>query len=64
MTNIIRLPPTTTMTAQQALESALWLRAGQPDSFFREKVQCKVEHYTIPLYTSPKKEMTHENYPE
>ncbi len=33
---------------------ALWLRAGQPDSFFREKVPCKVEHYTIPLYTSPR----------
>ena len=32
---------------------ALWLRMGQPDGFYREKVPCEVEHYTIPLYTSP-----------
>ena len=31
----------------------LWLRAGQSDGFYREKVPCRVEHYTIPLYTSP-----------
>ena len=31
----------------------LWLRMGQPDGFYREKVPCKVEHYTIPLFASP-----------
>jgi hypothetical protein len=34
---------------------ALWIKAGQPSGFYREKVPCKVEHYTIPLYTSPPK---------
>lgn len=28
----------------------LWLKVGQPTGFYREKVPCKVEHYTIPLY--------------
>ena len=28
----------------------LWLRMGQPKGFYREKVPCKVEHYTVPLY--------------
>ena len=32
---------------------ALWLRMGQPDGFYREKVPCKVEHYTIPLFAPP-----------
>ena len=33
---------------------ALWIKVGQPSGFYREKVPCKVEHYTIPLYTSPR----------
>lgn len=32
---------------------ALWLKVGQPNGFYREKVPCKVEHYTIPLYAAP-----------
>lgn len=28
----------------------LWLRAGQPHGFYREKIPCKVEHYTTPLF--------------
>lgn len=28
----------------------LWLRAGKPSGFYKEKVPCPVEHYTIPLY--------------
>jgi hypothetical protein len=33
---------------------ALWIKVGQPNGFYREKVPCKVEHYTIPLFTSPR----------
>ena len=33
----------------------LWLKCGQSSGFYREKVPCKVEHYTIPLYTHPPK---------
>ena len=33
---------------------ALWIKVGQPSGFYREKVPCKVEHYTIPLFTSPR----------
>jgi hypothetical protein len=31
----------------------LWIKAGQPHGFYREKVPCKVEHYTIPLFSAP-----------
>jgi len=31
----------------------LWLKMGQPNGFYREKVPCRVEHYTIPLYAHP-----------
>jgi hypothetical protein len=31
---------------------ALWIKVGQPNGFYREKVPCKVEHYTIPLYAA------------
>jgi hypothetical protein len=30
----------------------LWLKVGQPSGFYREKVPCKVERYTIPLYAA------------
>lgn len=31
----------------------IWIKVGQPIGFYREKVPCKVEHYTVPLFAAP-----------